>query len=270
MNTPIVDLQIVEDAIFGACTVVSHKSAATMQHLFAFDHSYMVFDFGDMRLMSPKGKVISPPKMYIKPARDHHFFYSIKEGGFYIVLRLAPAGFYELTGRSASNFQRDFLSLSELFNPEALAGLETKLEEHLTSKQVVPLVRNFFNEHLEDTYFYPLQTVLKNIHTSQGKLVLSDLVGVCGCSTSTLARYFKMYVGMTPALYLRLVRFSNFFHKLNGPEPKLNELAFEFMYYDQSHFIRDFKRFAGIKPSDYFGDNYKMLHEALGRYIPSK
>jgi len=38
----------------------------------------------------------------------------------------------------------------------------------------------------------------------------------------------------------------------------LTSLAYENGYYDQAHFIKDFKEFTGISPKSFFSDNLKL------------
>ncbi len=72
-------------------------------------------------------------------------------------------------------------------------------------------------------------------------------------SFRNLERCFKEQVGMPPKLYLNNCRFNRVLtSKLRNPQKNLNLLAFESGYYDQSHFIRDFKKFSGYTPYQFF------------------
>jgi AraC-like DNA-binding protein len=44
----------------------------------------------------------------------------------------------------------------------------------------------------------------------------------------------------------------------------LTELAYENGYYDQAHFIRDFREFTGVSPGDFFADNLKLSSLFIG------
>jgi AraC-like DNA-binding protein len=63
---------------------------------------------------------------------------------------------------------------------------------------------------------------------------------------------FRNEVGLTPKLYCRIRRFQNVvaaIHKLR--EPDLAEMALCCGYFDQAHFIHDFRVFSGVSPSAY-------------------
>ncbi|HEY9559732.1 MAG TPA: helix-turn-helix domain-containing protein, partial [Anseongella sp.] len=64
--------------------------------------------------------------------------------------------------------------------------------------------------------------------------------------------YFLAQVGLSPKRYARICRF-NMVRELFDKDPSRNwqEVAFSLGYYDQSHFIREFKEFSGKTPHEY-------------------
>jgi len=73
-----------------------------------------------------------------------------------------------------------------------------------------------------------------------------------GLSPRRFIEVFRNEVGLTPKLYCRIRRFQNvvaMIHKL--PEPDLADMALSCGYYDQAHFIHDFRAFSGVSPSAY-------------------
>ena len=72
----------------------------------------------------------------------------------------------------------------------------------------------------------------------------------------SLERYFKQYVGISPKLYARINRFQTALETLRKSNfDSLTDIAYQNNYFDQSHFIRDFKEFAGTTPKHF-------LHQA--------
>lgn len=68
-------------------------------------------------------------------------------------------------------------------------------------------------------------------------------------SERSLERMFKKHVGISPKLYARICRFQATLKTLRTtPIASLTALAYGENYFDQSHFIRDFKFFAGTTP----------------------
>jgi AraC-like DNA-binding protein len=68
----------------------------------------------------------------------------------------------------------------------------------------------------------------------------------------SLERLFKTHIGITPKLYSRICRFQTTLHTLNqSAAASLTEIAYLENYFDQSHFIREFKTFAGTTPKSF-------------------
>lgn len=71
-------------------------------------------------------------------------------------------------------------------------------------------------------------------------------------STRQFERRFKELAGLSPKLYSRIVRFQAATQfRLTGVRD-LTLIAHECGYYDQSHFINDFREFSGYTPKEYF------------------
>ena len=73
-----------------------------------------------------------------------------------------------------------------------------------------------------------------------------------GLSARRFIEVFRNEVGLAPKLYSRIRRFQNVvavIHKLH--EPDLAGMALSCGYYDQAHFIHDFRAFSGVSPSAY-------------------
>ena len=75
-----------------------------------------------------------------------------------------------------------------------------------------------------------------------------------GISQRQLRRLFKYYIGDTPKTFSKVVRFQNILRaKPSTQSLKQNKLFFDQGYYDQAHFIKEFKNFYGVTPSKAFG-----------------
>ena len=71
---------------------------------------------------------------------------------------------------------------------------------------------------------------------------------------------FNRYVGTSPKGYLRLSRFqSTLNHLLKADQVPLTRLAQDLDFYDQPHFIRDFKAFTGASPSRFLREKKAII-----------
>jgi AraC-like DNA-binding protein len=75
-----------------------------------------------------------------------------------------------------------------------------------------------------------------------------------GISNRQLRRLFEYYIGDTAKTFSQVVRFQNILRaKPSAQSLRQNKLFFDAGYYDQAHFIKEFKNFYGVTPSKAFG-----------------
>src|SRR5204862_3764094 len=71
-----------------------------------------------------------------------------------------------------------------------------------------------------------------------------------GYTNRHLRRVFLEFVGTAPGDYLRLRRFNSALRRMPSTS-NLTDIALAAGYYDQAHFCREFKDFAGLTPGAY-------------------
>ncbi|BAV04753.1 transcriptional regulator, AraC family [Filimonas lacunae] len=72
-----------------------------------------------------------------------------------------------------------------------------------------------------------------------------------GITSRYLQKLFVQYTGLTPKLYSKIHRFQNSLRLIGQSDVSLTSIAYDCGYFDQSHFIREFKSFTGLTPSGY-------------------
>ena len=72
-----------------------------------------------------------------------------------------------------------------------------------------------------------------------------------GISSRYLQKLFLQYTGLTPKLYSKIHRFQHSLRLVTKKESPLTSIAYDCGYFDQSHFIREFKSFTGLTPGGY-------------------
>ncbi|MCB9751865.1 MAG: helix-turn-helix transcriptional regulator [Myxococcales bacterium] len=81
-----------------------------------------------------------------------------------------------------------------------------------------------------------------------------SVAAVCeqlGVSARHLGGECRRLLGVSPKTYARIVRFNRALRGAARGAPRWSELARACEYYDQAHFIRDFRRFSGLTPGEY-------------------
>ena len=98
-----------------------------------------------------------------------------------------------------------------------------------------------------------LMTALNLLRDSHGDKDIQSLSTETGLNRRTLERMFSEKLGLSPKLYGRILRLHHFL-RCHCPDSssQLATSAMEAQYYDQSHFIKEFKLFTGESPSAFF------------------
>ena len=172
----------------------------------------------------------------------------------YVGIRFLPTIFPQLFGIPASALSNRFEILSAVL-PDAAqfitntlsAGLEVwEMLSHLDNYLMTRLSQSAFN--LDARLYGALHLILKK----HGVLnVETDLD--TGISPRQLRRLFEHYVGDTPKTFSKVVRFQNILKAKPSTQSLRENKLFYDGYYDQAHFIKEFKTHYGVTPSQAFG-----------------
>jgi AraC-like DNA-binding protein len=128
----------------------------------------------------------------------------------------------------------------------------TRLEEFLIQRAVLR------------TYDLRLiQAAAKLLHHTKGEYRIAELADYCQISVRQLERGFQRVIGTSPKAFARTLRFEQAQRRLMfDPDADLTKLAYECGYFDQAHFIKDFKAFTGKTPSEH-AEQMRKLQEIL-------
>jgi AraC-like DNA-binding protein len=96
------------------------------------------------------------------------------------------------------------------------------------------------------------QRCIKEILFNKDQDSIKDIASKHFISSRQLERKFKTIAGMSPKTYARVTRFQHAMNSYGTNYQSLTEIAYKCGYYDQSHFIHDFREFSGYEPSVYF------------------
>lgn len=97
-----------------------------------------------------------------------------------------------------------------------------------------------------------IQIAAQLLYHQKGQFRVADLADYCNLSTRQLQRRFQDVAGVSPKTLARTIRFDEIRNRLMfDADTNLTDLAYEFGYTDQAHFIRDFKEFADKTPGEF-------------------
>lgn len=169
----------------------------------------------------------------------------------YIGIRFLPGMFPSLFNIDASelNNRTEYL---DLVLPELYNYMQTILSSNQNLEDIGARLNDYFIRYIsqkqlycDDRFCNALDTILAVKGMISVEKDLADRI-----SSRHLRRLFKFYIGDTAKIFSKVVRFQN----LLNINPTIDSLRidktfFDLGYYDQSHFIKEFKQFYGKTPT---------------------
>ena len=157
-----------------------------------------------------------------------------------------------LFNRSALELNEEFISLTTFLGKDG-DTLNEKIALASTIEQRIKILSDYFislqkNQKTDDER---LKKSIQVIEKFNGNLKIKDLANDFFLSDKQFNRRFKEFSGFNPKMYARIVRIESAIKSF--PEfSSLSELALNAGYYDQAHFIRDFKSLTGFNPLEFW------------------
>lgn len=107
-----------------------------------------------------------------------------------------------------------------------------------------------------------VRCALESIMQTRGRTSVESLATLVGTSRRSLELAFQKEVGTSPKMYCRITRFRHLFDAMseNGSSVNWVQIALDTGFFDQSHLIRDFRRFAGNSPTSFLTDQTSFAH----------
>jgi len=144
------------------------------------------------------------------------------------------------------------IAAENIFLSAELNEIQEGLAEAASNKERVDLAASFFLQHLVNNKQDALIAgAVQLIRQQNGMIRIRDLAKSLHISQDPLEKKFRALVGASPKQYASIIRLRSLIK--NYPSySSLTEASYEAGYFDQSHFIKDFRLFTGQTPRDFF------------------
>lgn len=168
-----------------------------------------------------------------------------------VLVYFTEIGFTHFTSHPANELFNLSLSLDDIFEKGKVNEVEEKLATVSTDKQRIKIVEQFFVSQLKDIQTDMLVVeAVKLIYQSKGTIRIKELNEKLFISQSPFEKRFRKVVGTTAKKFASIVRFNSVLENINETK-SLTEICYENNFFDQAHFIKDFKQFAGDTPENF-------------------
>lgn len=191
-----------------------------------------------------------PRSVAISQTRRFLEFKPVARSGF-VSVRFQPWGACHFLNLPLSEIADRQTPLEALWGPTALE-LEERLAETSGDRAKVTLVERLLLDQLKRHHKADVEPLVRAIWSRRGQISVPKLCRDLGVGERWLQRTFATALGTSPKRFARLSRFLHACSLLQSRHGlALTEAGLICGYYDQSHFISEFKEFSGLTPGEF-------------------
>jgi AraC-like DNA-binding protein len=221
----------------------------------------MIFHYGDLyKQYTMNGDSILQPRCFVIGQLTRPLEVEPTGNTGIFSIRFYPEGFLPFATIPIKEMENKAVSLEELFGEEGQKIEHAILNANSASERVSQIETFLLNRFADsETIDRVIKATVDTILTANGQLSVGELSKNLGMNRRQLERKFSLIIGLSPKQLSRTIRLQTALKLLlNKKFTNLTALAYESEYYDQAHFIKDFKGFTGHTPKEVYGSNLKM------------
>ncbi|GAA0723826.1 helix-turn-helix domain-containing protein [Dokdonella soli] len=181
-------------------------------------------------------------------------FTRVLEGsGCVFGVKFRPGGFYPFLRKPVATIANGSLSLQDIFG-DAAGSLEDEVLACVDETGMVEVATRFLNAHRPppDAHIDRVASLVADIADDRSLTTVERLVERYGVGKRALQRLFNTYVGVSPKWVINRYRLHEAIERLAaGDAVDWAAFAIDLGYFDQAHFIRDFRNLVGRPPGEY-------------------
>jgi hypothetical protein len=226
----------------------------------------MIFILGDdvKRYTGDHEFILQPREMILGQITDSFF---VEPTGYVnsFAVRFYPYGFANFVDTPINQLANKETPLHQLFGQHGANSLGQSIRKASTSDERIKIAEAFLLSQLNDkrTIDNIVKSTIDAILLTGGSTSINSILKNDLSKRRQLERKFAKQVGISPKQLGKVIRMQSVLKiLLNRQSQNLTDIAYESEYYDQAHFVKDFKEFTGITPKDFVGDD-KMLLSSL-------
>lgn len=183
-----------------------------------------------------------------------------------IAARFHPDGFTPLAAIPLADMENRAVDLTELFGEDGKL-LEEEVLVAASTLERIQCMEAFLLARLNKLEVIDriVKSSVEILLDQAGQVRVEEIAERLKVQRRQLERKFSTAVGLSPKQLSKIVRLQATLKQLHqNPTLSLTELAYQNGYFDQSHFIKDFKNFTGMSPKKFYADHLKLSQLFIG------
>lgn len=209
---------------------------------------------GDEFILQPRamilGQTLEP--FYIQPTGYVNSF----------AVRFYPYGFANLVTTPIKNLVNKETPIELIFGEKPAEVLEQKIIQATDTIARIGIIESFLLDKFRSkaTIDSIVKSTVVTILSTKGSMPIKTILKENLSKRRQLERNFLKQIGISPKQLGRVIRLQTALKMLlNQQSENLTQIAYNSEYYDQAHFIKDFKEFTGTNPKEFLGNKEMKL-----------
>ncbi|WP_431216398.1 helix-turn-helix domain-containing protein [Puia sp. P3] len=178
---------------------------------------------------------------------------TIKKGNICLITRFRPHAGALFFPNSVAEFTNASVDLFDVLSMETVEFYQRLMDQPLLEDKVKVLEDFLFGRLVkarrDQDKIRLVEGLCGAIGRGSGSFDLGRLSEEFGFSERYIQKLFLNYVGISPKSYFSVQRFNRSLELVRSAEMSLTHIAYECGYHDQAHFIKEFRSYTGITPS---------------------
>lgn len=177
----------------------------------------------------------------------------LENNGQVFGIKFRPGAFYPFVQTQVSQFTDVIMPVNAIFGEE-ICRLESVILSESDDGKMVERAEDFLRAQLPepDENIALINQIIDHIIADRTIIRVDDVVDQLNIPKRTLQRLFSQYVGVSPKWVIKRYRLHEAADQLAGKQVEdITRMALELGYFDQAHFIKDFKTLIGQPPAAY-------------------
>ena len=223
----------------------------------------LIFILGDdIKRITSGDRFIIQPRAFILGQITEPFY--VEPEGYVnsFAVRFYPCGFANFVSMHIKKLANKETPIELLFGEKPSKELKLKILQANDTDKRIKIIEDFMLDILKDQAAIDniVKSTIDALFSTRGSTSINSILKDELYKRRQLERKFFKQVGMSPKQLGKVIRLQTALKMLlNHRSGNLTKIAYESDYYDQAHFIKDFKKFTGTTPKQFLKDDNMAL-----------